>query len=279
MSSLLESSMVLNIAHRGARSLAPENTMAAARKAHRIGTDLWEADVVVTGDQELILLHDDSLERTTNVTDVFPERSPWTVTLFTLKEIRRLDAGSWFVEKDPHRQIGAGEITDRDQAAYRGEKIPTLVEALEFTRDNDWRMNIELKDLPAPMTDFPIVERVLALIDSLNVAPEQIVLSSFNHGWLRQIRAWRPEFEIQATIGLSAVKPLDWGDLDFATYNARHTLIRSSKISQLAENGISVNVWAVNKENDMRRFIEAGAVGIITDFPQVLAPLLFKNES
>jgi glycerophosphoryl diester phosphodiesterase len=98
-------------------------------------------------------------------------------------------------------------------------------------------------------------------------------LSSFNHSYLRQISAHRPEFEIQAIVGLSAFKPLDWGDLDFTTYNARHTLIRSSKIRQLAEKGISVNVWSVNRESDMRRFIEAGAVGIITDFPQVLANL------
>jgi len=266
--------MTLNIAHRGARSLAPENTMAAARKAHRSGADMWEADVVVTADQELILLHDDSLTRTTNAANVFPERGPWTFTSFTLKELRSLDAGSWFVDTDPHGQIAAGTLTDKDQAACRGEKIPTLTEALVFTREADWRMNIELKRLPPPMTDFPVVDRVLALIDLLNVAAGQIVFSSFEHDWLRQIRVRRPEFKLEAIIGYSAVKPLDWGDLDFATYNARHTLTSTRKIRRLAEKGIAVNVWSVNSEKDMYRFIEAGAVGIITDFPQVLGPLL-----
>ena len=100
--------MVLNIAHAGARSLAPENTLAAARKALEVGADLWETDVAVTSDGELILFHDDSLARTTNAPVRFPDRSPWTFTTFTLAEIRSLDAGSWFVETDPFGQIAAG---------------------------------------------------------------------------------------------------------------------------------------------------------------------------
>ena len=271
--------MILNIAHRGARSLAPENTMASARKAHKAGADMWEADVAVTADQELILLHDDSLIRTTNAETVFPDRNPWTFTLFSLKELRRLDAGSWFVDTDPHGQISAGTVGDADQAAIRGEKIPTLAEALKFTRDANWRMNIELKRLPPPFTDFPVADRVLQLIDSLKVPAEQIVISSFDHEWLRQIRAQRPEFELQAVIGFSAVKPLDWGRLDFKTYNARYTLTRTRKIRQLAKQSIGVNVWPVNREKDMLRFIEAGAAGIITDFPQVLTPLLKAQQT
>ena len=70
-------SKMLNIAHRGARSLAPENTLAAARKALGCGADMWELDVGMTADGVLILIHDNTLTRTSNVLEIFPERTPW----------------------------------------------------------------------------------------------------------------------------------------------------------------------------------------------------------
>lgn len=266
--------MVLNIAHRGARSLAPENTLVAARKAFQIGADLWETDVIVTADEALILLHDDSLARTTDVEARFPDRTPWTVTTFTLDEIRSLDAGSWFVETDPFRQIAAGEVPPGEQSAYRGEKIPTLREALRFTQDSDWRVNLELKRLPPPMEHFPVVERVLELVDELNIAPDRVIISSFHHDWLRQVRALNPAITIQALIGYWEDEPLDWGDLEFETYNALSTLIDEAQIRDLAAKGIAVNLFTVNDERDMRRFIAAGVAGLFTDFPQRLRALL-----
>ena len=139
--------MVLNIAHRGARSLAPENTLAAARKALEIGADLWETDVSVTTDGQLILMHDDTLDRTTDAPIRFPGRSPWTVSAFTLAEIRDLDAGSWFVETDPFDQIAAGAVTPGEQAAYRGERVPTLRRALEVLNNGHVHRTERLRDL------------------------------------------------------------------------------------------------------------------------------------
>src|SRR5512146_2902913 len=136
----------LNIAHRGARSLAPENTLTAARLGLEIGADLWELDVAVTSDEELVILHDDTLERTSNVQQVFPERAPWAVHTFSLAELRQLDFGSWFNQKDPFGQVAAGKVTPAMQASYAGLPIPTLRDALVFTRDADWRVNVEIKD-------------------------------------------------------------------------------------------------------------------------------------
>ncbi len=115
----------LNIAHRGARSLAPENTLAAARKALEVGADLWELDVAMTADGELFVVHDDTLARTSNVEELFPDRKPWSNSLFTLAEIKRLDFGAWFVEQDPFKQISAGQVSAAELASYRGEKAPT----------------------------------------------------------------------------------------------------------------------------------------------------------
>ena len=117
-----------------ARSLAPENTLAAARKALEIGADLWELDVAMTADGELFVVHDDTLERTSNVREVFPDRKPFSNYLFTLEEVKRLDFGSWFVSTDPFKQIAAGNVSAAEQESYRGEKAPTLREALAFTR-------------------------------------------------------------------------------------------------------------------------------------------------
>ena len=265
--------MVVNIAHRGARSLAPENTLAAARRALEIGADLWETDVGVTAGGELILFHDDSLARTTDAETRFPDRAPWTFTTFTLAEIRSLDAGSWFFETDPFGQIAAEAVAPAEQAAYRGEKVPTLREALIFTRGAGWRVNLELKRLPPPLERFPVVERVLALVNRLEMPPDQVILSAFNHDWLRQAQALRPDVGVQALIGYSFTSPLDWGALSFGTYNARSTLITEERVREVTAQGIAVNLFTVNEVDDMLRFIAAGAAGLFTDFPQRLANL------
>lgn len=77
-------------------SPAPENTLAAARKGLEIGADMWELDVQLTADGALILMHDDTLECTSNIEEVYPDRWLWRVLDFTLAEIRQLDFGSWF---------------------------------------------------------------------------------------------------------------------------------------------------------------------------------------
>lgn len=271
--------MVLNIAHRGARSLAPENTLQAARKALDSFADMWETDLAVSADEALILFHDDALTRTTDVRTVFPDRAPWNVTGFSLAELQKLDCGTWFLETDPFDQIRAGRVSKEEQAAYRYTRIPTLEDALIFTREASWRINVELKGLASPMESFPVVERVLALVDRLKLASKHLVLSSFNHDWLRKIKDLRPDIEVQALIGRSMVKPLDWGDLEFKTYNARYTLVDHRIIGKLAEKGVAVNLWPVNAERDIQRFIAAGAAGIMTDFPQRLARITGRSQA
>ncbi|MBW2599025.1 MAG: glycerophosphodiester phosphodiesterase, partial [Deltaproteobacteria bacterium] len=248
MGSGLAFCLTLIIAHRGARSLAPENTLAAARKALEVGADLWETDVVVTSDGELVLFHDDSLARTTNVKDRFPDRDPWHSTTFTLDEIRLLDAGSWFVKADPFGWIAAGEVTQEDLSAYRNEKIPTLREALCFTQNASFCVNLELKRLPFPMENFPVVEQVLAMIDDTGIDYKRVIISSFNHEWLREVRARNPSLAIQALAGESETDSLDWGNLEFETYNVLSTLINEKQVRALTEKGISVNLFTVNEE-------------------------------
>ncbi|MCP4105946.1 MAG: glycerophosphodiester phosphodiesterase [Desulfobacteraceae bacterium] len=264
--------MALNIAHRGGRSLGPENTLSAARKGLNAGADLWETDVVVTADEKLILFHDDSLIRTTDAETCFPDRSPWTFTTFTLDEIRSLDAGSWFGKTDPFGLVGAGEVSKDDLSAFQGEKVPTLEETLIFTQEADWQINLELKKLPPPMTHFPLVERVLALIDRIKADTHRIIVSSFNHDWLREVQTRNPDIAVQALVGFPGTY-LNWGDFEFKTYNANSTMADEEEIRSVTRKDVTVNLFTVNEEDDMRRFIAAGASGIITDFPQKMEKL------
>ena len=124
--------MTIIIAHRGASSIAPENTIAAARKAWEIGADVWETDVAVTKDERLILHHDDSLERTTNVKQVFPDKSSFIFTRYTLEQIKKLDTGSQYIETDPFGEIKNLEAVSESATGQKmilEEEIET-----EFTR-------------------------------------------------------------------------------------------------------------------------------------------------
>lgn len=263
---------ILNIAHAGARSLAPENTLAAARKAIEAGADMWEFDVSVSRDGVLILFHDDHLLRTTDAREKFPNRAPWVVTSFSLQELKRLDAGSWFVETDPFGEIAAGNVPREDLESYRGERIPTLEEALLFTKERGFKANVELKVVPPPMDRFPIVRTALELIDRLEVK-DHVVVSSFQHHWLREVEREWPQIEVQALVGWPPDKPIDWSGFHFETYNVPDWLGYDS-IKELIERGLKVNVYVVNDEKVMKRYIDLGVNGIITDFPQRLTALL-----
>jgi glycerophosphoryl diester phosphodiesterase len=270
---------VLTIAHAGARSLAPENTLAAARKALEVGADMWELDVAVTADGELILFHDDSLARTTNARQMYPDRPPWTFTTFKLSELEVLDFGTWFVETDPFGQIAAGAVTPQEQASYHGEPVPTLRRALEFTRDNNWRVNVEVKTLPSPMTDFPVVEAVISLINELDMA-SQVLVSSFVSDYLLQVRRLNSSIATAAVVGWTETEALHMPlDLSVDGYNPRYTLLSDQQIQCLRQAGFEVHPWTVNEEAEMRRLIRAGVTGIITDFPQRLRQLLAAWES
>lgn len=260
----------LNIAHRGARSLAPENTISAALQALSAGADMWELDVTITADGELIVLHDGTLKRTTNVEAHYPLRAPWKAHTFLLDEIRELDAGSWFVRQDPFGQIASGAVSADDCESYRGEKVPTLEEALRFTRDKDWRVNVEIKDLGKSPGHKIIVERVLYLIRKLDMA-EQVLISSFNHHYLIRSKQQFPEVETAALVAMPAMLAANKLEhLHAQAYNPRKGAISPFRIRSLQDRGFAVNVWTVNDERDLARYIDWGVDGLITDFPQRL---------
>lgn len=260
--------MVAIIAHGGARSLAPENTIAAARAAYALGADFWETDAAVTADGHVVLMHDDAMMRTTDVAEKFPHRVPAPFSTYTLAEIRSLDAGSWFELDDPFGQVAAGEVTAAQLASYRGQQVPTLREAFELTLELDWRMNLELKTQPRPNDTVDLVSAVLDLVDDVGIGPDHLVFSSARHGWLKALSARRPEFEVQAVLGLFPADPIDFSDPFFSTFNPRVTRVSVDELRGVLARGIRVNPYTPNEAEEIAAMTAIGVTGIITDFPQ-----------
>jgi glycerophosphoryl diester phosphodiesterase len=264
----------LVIAHRGARSLAPENTLAAASKAYAIGADLWELDVAMTSDGELFVLHDDTLERTSNAAQIFPDRAPWRASDFTWAEIRSLDFGSWYNQQDPFGQIAAGAVSAADQQSYVGEHAPSLREALEFTKDHSWRVNVEIKDLSGTPGDAQVVEKVVRLIDEMGMTG-QVMISSFNHSYLTRVKQADPSIKLAALVEKPVDDPASLLDrLGVRSFNPGVKVTSAEQVRSLTDQGYEVYVWTVNDETTMRNLIEAGVSGIFTDFPQRLKEIL-----
>ena len=260
--------MATIIAHRGARSLAPENTLVAAQKAYEVGADMWETDVAVTADDQLVLMHDDAMMRTTDVADKFPDRVPAPFSTYNLAEIRSLDAGSWFERDDPFGQIAAGAVDAEELYTYPQTKVPTLREAFELTLELDWFVNLELKAQPAPKESFDVVSAVLVLAEDVGIGPDHLLFSSAQHGWLKTLKRRRPAFEVQAILGLFPEDPIDFSDSFFHTFNPRITRLSVEQIQAQLALGTKLNPYTVNDHETISRLVEIGITGLITDFPQ-----------
>ncbi len=258
---------VLNIAHRGARSIAPENTMAAFKAGWEAGADWFELDVAASSDGELVVMHDDTLARTTNAKTAFPDRAPWSVYDFTLAELRTLDAGGWFAAADPFKTVASGAVDSAMLAAFAGERIPTLREALSFGAEKGCRINVEIKNAVGRACDGWIVERTVALIREIGLEGTALI-SSFNHDYLRRVRAASPTLLVGALvekIPADAVSLLR--ELDARSINPGIKWLDAAAVADIRAAGFDVFVWTVNEAADMRRLIDSGATGIITDFP------------
>ncbi len=260
---------LFNIAHRGARSLAPENTMAAIEKAWEIGAHGIEVDIRVTLDGALIVMHDQSLARTTDIRRRWPERLHDPVSSFRLAEVEQLDAGSWYIGSDPFAEIAAGNVSSYELARMERLRVPTLQEVLFFVKEKSWYINIELKE-PLPAT---ALVQTITEAEAAGLSTRQFGVSSFNHHYLRELKSTRPDIEINALIGGSPSGPQDWGSFEFEIYNANAALTDEHQIARARARGCRVNLYTVNDPREMSRFLAAGVEKIITDYPQILKSL------
>lgn len=248
-------------AHRGSSGAAPENTLAAVRLALAQKSDVVENDIQRTLDGELVIMHDLTLARTTDVEQVFPDRAPWNVRDFTLAEIKQLDAGSWFAPE------------------FAGERVPTLAEWVRAV-GNGAGMLLEPKapelypgieiDLDKELRSLPAFNRALQR--------DQVVVQSFNHPWLRTYKDRAPDVTVGLLFGS---RPTEAAIADAATWaeqvNPALGAIDEATVDQIHAQGMEAHVWTVNAGQDMRRAINWDVDGIITNYPQVLRDILRRG--
>lgn len=229
---------------------------------------MWETDVAVTADDNLVLMHDDAMTRTTNVAELFPERVPAAFSTYSLAEIRSLDAGSWFERDDPFGQVAAGAVDREELAQFAGEKVPTLREAFELTLELDWFLNLELKAQPEPKNDFDLVSAVLDLVEAVKIGPDHLLFSSARLDWLKTLKQRRSDFQVQAILGLFDEDPMDFTDPFFDTFNPRLSRVSVDQLKRQIQRGLKLNPFNVNDDEMIACLTAIGVAGLITDFPQ-----------
>ncbi|MRS03642.1 glycerophosphodiester phosphodiesterase [bacterium] len=192
--------------------------------------------------------------------------------------MKKLDAGSWYLKKDPFGEIKNGYVSDAEQERIVNEPFPTLREALQFTKDKYWSVNVEIKDASDTPGDADIVQKTVALIEEMGMH-EYVLISSFNLDYLVQVKKLNPNLKTAALVKKmdDPIKVLqDTGaDAINPSYDSINDL---SIIKTLRDAGVDVYVWTVNDEDTMMTLINAGVSGIITDYPQRMFIVLEKYK-
>ncbi len=240
-----------NIAHRGASGYFPENTNISFLKAIEMGATGIETDVHLTKDGELVLIHDEKVDRTTNGTGFVKD--------LTYKEIRELDAGSWYDEK------------------FKNEKIPHLEELLEIIAKEDIILNIELKNNIVQYKN--IEEKVINLIYKYKVE-KKIIISSFNHYAIRKCIEIDKNIDTGLLYVSGIYKPYKYAAIVGANYIHPYfyAIMDKDLIKETKNKGIGINAYGVNNQEHMKLLVQYGVSGIITDYPDLLEDILNKKS-
>jgi glycerophosphoryl diester phosphodiesterase len=238
------------IAHRGCSGRAPENTLVAIRQAIEVGADMVEIDVTMTADGHVILLHDETLDRTTD--------GAGPPTVMTLDEIRRLDAGSWFAPE------------------YAGERIPTLAEAFETVKGRVL-MNVEIK---AEAVAHGVVPKVAAAIDEYGMI-DQVVVSSFSPEALRLMKITDPTVVTASLFNKelhTSRDPLEIvQEVGSRGLNISARRVTEAMVERCRSHGFPVAVYTVNEPAELRRLKDIGVNAVFTDYPDLMLEALAEG--
>ena len=231
----------LIIGHRGASAHAPENTLAAFRLAHEQGADGIELDVTRCLSGEVVVIHDDTLDRTTN--------GEGNVTEWSLAELHTLDAGN-------------------------GQRIPTLDEVFE-TVGRDLLINVEVKN---PTTSHSGLEAAVVEVVRRNHMTERVLFSCFNPLVVRKLALLAPE--IPRAILYSPDLPIYLRDVWLAPFvphqfrHPEHSMVTPKYVQYLGRHRLRVNTWTLNNPADITRVAACGVSAIIGDSPKMMREVL-----
>jgi glycerophosphoryl diester phosphodiesterase len=230
------------IAHRGFSAEAPENTLASVRAAIAAGADMIEVDVTLTADGEVVVIHDDTLDRTTDGSGL--------VVAHSLEQLLRLDAGAWFARR------------------FRGERIPTLAQVLDEVRGRIL-INVEIKpEAVGERTEGGIAERVVRLIEERDMR-DQVIVSSFEPRALLQIDEVDPELATASLYNKDLHLDMDplaiVGAVGSRALNLSQDRVTPAIVERCRQNQVQVG---------MRRLIRMDVDAIFTDRPDRLIEVL-----
>jgi len=256
----------LTIAHRGYRAIRAENTMAAF-KAAIDRYDFIELDVGFSRDGVPIVIHDDTLERTSNAIEAVGFEAPYRVADYSYKELLELDFSTWFMDRDPFGTIADGTVRRDELKSFTVEKIPTLAEVLNFLKINKMPVNIEIKDMRGTPFDSVAVQKTLSVISAVGME-EYVLLSSFNHSYLSEAKLINPNICRAALFEDSYPDNLIeyLRELDVSCCHPRANITTKELVEELNRSGFIVNVFTVNDHEEKRKMYEYGVRSIFTDF-------------
>lgn len=228
-------------AHRGASGYEPENTMESFRLADRLGADGIEFDVHLTKDGIPVIIHDEKTDRTSNGSGYVKD--------MTLEELRKFNFHGKFPEDKQY-------------------DIPTLEQVLEFAKDTELKINIELK---TDVFEYPgIEEKVLKFVYDLGLQ-KKVILSSFNPDSVERVKKQYPEIVTALITEIPEEKDTDTAGRIGAT--ALHPSKKHFDIKSLEkiyfESGLDLRVWTLNKEDEIQAFFDKGVTGIFTNYPDI----------
>ncbi len=238
------------IAHRGASAVAPENTLAAFRLAGEMGADWFELDCTLTADGEVVVLHDEKLDRTTN--------GGGPVARATFAELRTVDAGAW---KD---------------ARFAGERIPTLAEALALASE-ETGVYIEIKAREdteaARAAGLTLGAKVVALVRARGVE-RRVVVQSFSPQCCAAVKRLAPELRVELLTGCKVDEEAKWAEARRAAdafgldgINPSAEGFTPERLAAVHAEGRTMAVWTVDDPAEMRRLARWGVDAIITNRP------------
>ncbi|MCI7771754.1 MAG: glycerophosphoryl diester phosphodiesterase membrane domain-containing protein [Eubacterium sp.] len=234
------------MAHRGASTEAPENTMAAFQKAIDDMADYIELDVQLTNNGEVIVMHDSNAYRTTGVDA--------NIVNMTYKEVKTLDAGSWFSDE------------------YVGENVPSLKEVLELTQGKI-KLNIELK--PAD-NGTALAKNTVRLIEKYNMVND-CVITSFSESALKAVKTYNQEIKVGYILSAAYGDFYDMKNVDFFSVNA--AFLSKRTIDAIHNSGKQVYAWTVNNKEAIKNLTNKGVDGIITDNPVLARETIYSRDT
>jgi glycerophosphoryl diester phosphodiesterase len=230
-------------AHRGASGYAPENTMAAFREALRLGADGIELDVQLTRDGEAVVLHDHTIDRTSNGRGWLKD--------FTLAELRQYDFGSWF------------------DSAFRGEPLPTLDETLAWLAPTALRLNIEIKN--GPVVYSGLEDKVAVALARFHME-DRVIISSFDHLSLQRIKALNPRLQTGVLFYCRPVSvPALARDCDAAWLHPHWQNLDAGWVEEARAAGLGINVYTINQADEYRWISGFAVDGIFSNYPDAAA--------